>query len=202
MKKIIVLLLAVVTVFAVAPFQNVSAIDISNLEDGTVIELDTDKPYERKGIVVDNGIVHNLYVNYKDNYMTIDNEVIEFEITELEIPLTRATIDYSSARNIQMKIPWKGSVILLASAIGFAVGGVNGSGIAGTIAGALTADAENLWVTYTQYDSKESYYSSYANVYYKKSINKNINFYETSVKASNKVYGPIQGSWFDPVRPA
>ena len=32
-------------------------------------------------------------------------------------------------------------------------------------------------------------------------INKNVNFYKTSVSNANKIYGPVQGSWFDPTRP-
>lgn len=68
-------------------------------------------------------------------------------------------------------------------------------------ASTLTADAENVWMTFTQYESKESYYSNYNAVYYKKCINKNVTFYKTSVSNANKIYGPVQGSWFDPIRP-
>jgi len=32
-------------------------------------------------------------------------------------------------------------------------------------------------------------------------INKNVTFYKTSVSNANKIYGPVQGSWFDPIRP-
>lgn len=70
----------------------------------------------------------------------------------------------------QAKLPYKGSVIAAASLLGDAIGGWNGAGLASIIAGAVTADLDNIYYSYRQYQSKEIYYSSYYNTNYRKAI--------------------------------
>lgn len=166
-----------------------------------IVEIETNDPSVKKWDVTDGDTKYVLVINYAEHYIQINDEIIPYSVEEFEIPATRTTIDYSTGRYIKTKIPWKGSVTLLAAAIAGVVGGISASGVASTIASALTADAENVWVTFTQYDSKETYHSNYYNVDYKKCINKNVTYYKTSVSASNKIYGPLQGYWFDPIRP-
>lgn len=166
----------------------------------SIVEVETTDINTKRWIVTDNGEIYDLVINYKEHYLKIDDEICPYQVEEIQI-LTRATIDYSSARRFESKIPWKGSVTLLSAAIAGLVSGGSAAGWAATVAGALTADAENIWLTFTQYDSVESYYSNYYSTYYKKSINKNIIFYQNSVSSANIVYGTVQGSWFDPIRP-
>lgn len=204
MKKIISAILTICMTFAFFNCSPVLAAEDDNIVyigNGYIQEIETGNINTKQWIVVDGDTKYNLYVDYDKHIMKIDDEIIHFEVTDIELPLTRATIDYSTARTFQSKIPWKGSVILLTAGIAAVVSGGAAAGWAATIAGALTADAENIWVTFTQYDSKETYYSSYYSTYYKKSINKNITFYKTSISSSNKIYGPVDGGWFDPIRP-
>lgn len=150
-------------------------------------------------VVDEKGINHFISINYETMEMSIDNEKVHFEYEEIRND--RATIDSSSAAKITSKIPWKGSVILLSAAIAGLISGGTAAGWAATIAGAITADAENIYVSFTQYKSKEKYWSSHTNTYYNKYINKNIIFRQTS--STGKILcGPVNGSWFDPVRPA
>lgn len=175
--------------------------NIAYVGDGYIQELETNNPDTKRWKVVDSNTEYDLLINYKEHFIQIDDEITPYFVEELELPVTRATIDYSSARSFQYKVPWKGSATLLAAAVGGLIGGAPVAGWAATVAGALTADAENVWVTFTQYDSVESYYSNYNAVYYHKCINRNIIFYENSISSANKRYGPVHGSWFDPIRP-
>lgn len=201
MKKILYIIVSVICFisYSIMPVKADSSVSAEKNE--SIVEIETNNPLVRKWDVMDGNTQFVLVVNYAEHYIQIDDEVIPYTVEEFQIPVTRTTIDYSTGRYIKTKIPWKGSVTLLAAAIAGVVGGINASGIASTIAGALSADAENIWVDFTQYDSKETYHSNYYNVDYKKCINKNVTYYKTSVSPSNKIYGPLQGYWFDPIRP-
>lgn len=202
MKKMISTILAICMVLTFVVIKPVYAIDdVVYVGNGFIQEMDTGDLHTKEWLVVDGEQSYDLFVDYEKRIMKINDEIINIEVEEIELPLTRTTVDYSSVRNFKSKIPWKGSVTLLAAGITAVVGGGNGVGWAATIASALTADAENVWVTFAQYASKETYYSSYHGMYYKKCINKNITFYKTSVSKSNIIYGPVDGGWFDPVRP-
>ncbi|MGX8833351.1 hypothetical protein ACWG0P_03980 [Amedibacillus sp. YH-ame6] len=168
------------------------------LGDGYIEELNTDDAKTKEWLIVDGNKEHTLYVDYEQHIMVIDGEKIQYEVTEIQ--QTRATINKASARNIKSTIPWKGSTILLAAAIGALISGGSAAGWAATIAGAVTADAPNIYVTFTQYDSIENYYSYYLGIYFKKSTNRNIKFYQNSTNAANLLLGPVNGGWFDPVR--
>lgn len=192
------------SIFVCCLFSNVvfANDNITYFDTGYIQEIETTNIDTRQWIVVDSGIQYILIIDYANHYIQIDDEVIPYSVEEISIPPTRATINYSTARNFSSKIPWKGSTILLTAAITAAVAGVAAAGWAATIAGALTADAENIYLTFTQYDSVESYYSSYHGYYYKKCINKNITFYENEIDSDKIIYGPVDGNWFDPVRPS
>ena len=172
-----------------------------DIEKGYIQEVETNNHDTKRWIVIDSGIQYDLFIDYKEHYLRIDDEIIPYIVKEIDLPVTRATINPSTKRQFEAKIPWKGSVVLLSAAIAGVVSGGSAAGWAATIAGALTADAENIWVTFDQYDSKEKYYSNYEGMYYNKCINQNIKFYKTSVSSSNIILGPVNGNWFDPVRP-
>lgn len=202
MKKLFSAILAISMLFSLISIKPSFAKDnITYVGSGYIQEITTENPNTKKWLVVDGNNKFDLFIDYQNQIMMIDNETIHYTVEEVQLPVTRATVDYSTARKFKSKIPWKGSVTLLAAAIAGLVSGGAAAGWAATIAGALTADAENIWLTFTQYDSKESYYSSYNGVYYKKCINKDITFYETSVSSANIIYGPVDGTWFDPIRP-
>lgn len=175
--------------------------DIVYVGGGYIQEIETHNIDTKRWKVVDSDKEYDLLINYKERYIQIDGEITPYLVEVIELPTTRATINYSSARSYQYKVPWKGSAILLGTAIGGLIGGINGASVGSTLASALTADAENVWMTFTQYESVESYYSNYNGIYYHKCINQNIIFYKTSISSANKIYGPIQGTWFDPIRP-
>ena len=77
-----------------------------------------------------------------------------------------------------------------------------GWGVAAAAASGVASYAPNwVYVTYTQYKSKQTYTSSYDGIKYNKCINQKIRIYKNSVSSKNLVYGPFNGSWFNPVRP-
>lgn len=194
MKKFLSTILSFVMLFCTVSVNPIYALNDVNTDNSYIEELKTDTPYLKKWLIIEGNKEFELTINYKEHYLIIDNELVPYTVEEIQLPSTRTTVDYSTGRNFKSKIPWNGSVTLLAAAIGGILGGGAGAGWASTIAGALTADAENIWLTFTQYDSKETYYSSYSGTYYKKCINKNITFYENSVSKSNIIYGPKDGS--------
>lgn len=165
--------------------------------DSNDIEINYLTPNLIEYIVTDGNDTHRITINRETYVLTINGETFVPEIEE--IPLTRATIDYSTAINLKYDIPWRG-MAAMASAIMAVVPGL-GWTIASAIVGAIGAEGEKLFITMTQYQSKESYYSSYAGIYYKKAINKNIRAYTRSISSGNLIYGPVDGGWFDPVRP-
>lgn len=183
---------------------NGSVLEIPSNEDinKNIIELPSKESFIRNWSVIDeSGSTHSLSINYKSMIMTIDGEEIQFNVEEISNEVsTFATVDWSTGAKVTGKIPWKGSVILLSAAIAGFVSGGSAAGWAATIAGAITADAENIYFSFVQYQSKEKYWSSYDNVYYKKCINKDITFYESSLNG-RILCGPNDGSWFDPIRP-
>lgn len=185
---------------------NSSIENVEMLEDGKITEVNNNNPYERTLLVTeDDGEEYYVTMNYETNQLFIDGVEIYTEVSTEENTengiMPFATVDQSTGVTVSHKIPWKGSVTLLAAAIAGLISGGSAAGWAATIAGALTADAENLWVRYTQYKSKENYYSNYHGTYYKKARNMNVRFYKTSISSNNLIYGPVHGSWFDPIRP-
>lgn len=175
-------------------------LEFTYFEDGYIQEVETDNINTKEWLIYDTGKWHTLYIDYNQQIMVMDGETIRYTYEEISVPSSRTTIDYATARKFNAKVPWKGSSVLLAAGIAALVPGT-AAYIIPLIVNALTADAENVWLTFTQYDSKETYWSSYESIYYKKSINRDIIFYENSVSPANKIYGTYQGSWFDPVRP-
>lgn len=73
--------------------------------------------------------------------------------------------------------------------------------VASAIVDFVTTEGQKLYVNFTQYQSVESDYSDYEGVYYTKTINKNIKAYKISVSPSNLIDDPVDGAWFDPIRP-
>lgn len=189
MKKI----LAFICSFAIM-FTVMSPVSAANTVDVDVKYL---SPTLEQYTVISGDEKHIITIDRETYVLTIDGEEFVPEITE--IPLTRATVDYSSAVNVKYDIPWRG-VSVMAATIMATVPGI-GWTIAAAIVGAIAAEGDKLYITMTQYHSKESYYSSYTGSYYKKAINKNIKAYSGSISSSNLIYGPVDGAWFDPVRP-
>lgn len=150
-------------------------------------------PYEEEYIFTENGETHVIIINRQTYVLTIDGEEIIPEIEE--IPLTRATVNYSTGINLTYDIPWRGA----AAMTGVIIATVPYIGtVAGAIVAAIATEGNPLRITMTQYKSVESYYSSYAGIYYNKVINKNIRAYSP---VNTLIYGPVDGAWFDPVRP-
>lgn len=189
MKKILAFICSLTMIFIV-----VSPVSAKNSVDVDVTYL---SPTLEEYIVTDGDEKHIITIDRETYVLTIDGEKFVPKISE--IPMTRATVDYSSGLYLEYDIPWRGAAAMTA-AIMAAVPGL-GWTIAGAIVGAIAAEGEKLYITLTQYSSKESYYSSYTCSYYKKAINKNIKAYSKSISPSNLIYGPVDGAWFDPVRP-
>lgn len=197
-KKFITLLIATTmtsSIFSIPLTAKANQLTPSIELQENLVEKDFVKSWS---VVDEDGIRHYLSMNYQTMIMTIDNEEMQFNVQEIALP--KASLDYSSASTISSKIAWKGSVILLSSAIAGYIGGGKAAGWAATIAGALTADSENIYFSMTQYRSKERYWSNYHGTYYNKGINKNIIFRQAS--SNGKILcGPVNGGWFDPIRP-
>lgn len=204
------------------PISNASAQEIVKSKEvgSNIIELPSEKSFVKNWKVVDEfNSTHYLSMDYNEMEMTVDGETFQFDIKEAATSIDRSdditaeirpnavvnpnagpTIDYSTAATVTGKVPWKGSAILLSAAIAALISGGAAAGWAATIAGAITADAENIYFRYTQYQSVERYWSSYYSIYYHKGINRNITFRQSS--STGKILcGPVNGSWFDPIRP-
>lgn len=185
----IALLFSIMTVLPAASSNDIQEIDIKKTR--SVV------PYIEEYYVSNDFESHVISINRLTLVMTIDGEVYEPSLDIL--PKTRATIDYETALDFSYNIPWRGTV----AAVGVIIATVPGIGftIAGAIAALWATEGSPLYITGTQYQSKESYYSNYSNTYYNKVITKNICAYTDSISPNNLIYGPADGSWFDPVRP-
>ena len=149
-------------------------------------------------VVIDDFIIHTISINRITNVLTIDGIDYYPEIERTTVPYS--TVDYATAANYSYKIPWKGAVATATTIAGFLSNSIKVGVILGAING-VAAEAPNLHLTFTQYQSKEIYYSNYYNTNYRKAINKNVSVYKNSISSSNRIYGPVDGGWFDPIRP-
>ena len=181
-------------------YANASTISAETLDKSTK-ELPSNQSYIKNWEIIDEfGITHTLSMNYNTMTMTMDGETIQFTVEEMPI-MTRATLDYSTAAKMSGKIPWKGSTTLLAVGITAAItGSGNAAGWAATIVGSIVGELNDVYFSLTQYKSKEKYWSSYYGTYYNKAINKNIIFRQNS-QSGKILHGPVDGYWFDPIRP-
>lgn len=185
-----------------------SEVSVTEFMESYIQELPSENKYIENYEVTDEfGEKHFLSINRENNEMTIDGETIVPEITEASPLLDYgieafATIDTSTGRTYGSVIPWKQTVTLTVAAILTFVAGIpnTASFIASLIVELLTESAPDFYYSYTQYNSKESYYSSYYNTYYKKAINQSFRIRQNS-STGKLLYGPTNGNWFDPIRP-
>ena len=189
MKKLLTFLCSLTLMFTI-----ISPVSTKNPVDVDVSYL---SPTLKEYVITSGDEKHIITIDRETYVPTIDGEEIVPEIEE--VPFTRATVDYSTANNLTYDIPWRGTAAVFATLIALVPG--LGTTVISTIVGFAAAEGEKLYVTMTQYRSKESYYSSYTGSYYKKAINKNIRAYTSNISPNNLRYGPVDGAWFDPVRP-
>lgn len=194
-KTLIVLCMALMTVFNVIKPVEVQA---QTIADFWIEDLSDE--YTKRWIVHDGDEEHVFIKDLETLEVIIDGETIPYTVEEMALP--QATINYSSARNISYYVEWRETVSLTLSAILFIYGTYTQTDT-NNISDALSTAVSYLpaiYVTYTQYDSVESYYSSYEGVYYHKCINLNRRLRFNSSTATPAVY-LSNGSWFDPIRP-
>lgn len=144
------------------------------------------------------GETHIIVVNRETNEVTVDG--VTLQTISVEVPLTRTTIDYSSRADNTVMIPVTGTAVMISTILTLLPG--LQYQVAASIVDIVSAGFYDIYITYSQYKSVENYWSSYYSIYYKKAINRDIRAYRTSVSANNLKYGPVNGSWFDPVRPS
>lgn len=194
-KKIIASVLATLMFLIVLPTKVLAEekTDYQSNIKSVTIEEDGEK-----FLIAYNTLTNEITINGEKIYMEVDyspkaESVSNYSLFSAGSP----TINWSSGRTYNYKIPWKGGVMTLAAAIGALVGGANAAAWAITIVGIMTADSDNtIYLSFTQYESNETYYSNYSGIDYHKVINKNITF----TSNSGKMVGPYSGSWFNPVR--
>lgn len=119
-------------------------------------------------------------------------------------PFKIPNVDYSTGIHQYIELPWKAvSDISIALASRFVKKETIKNIIAIVNAALIGLESESprLYLAYTQYSSKESYYSNYSNTYYHKAINLGICIYAVDDNGRSLLCGPYSGSWFDPVRP-
>lgn len=180
--------------------QNTDVISTTYYNNGYSKELASKDINIKRWFIMEDGVSHYLELNTTTNIASLDNE--EFKVEIFETPINaRTTVDSSTGTYVSSKVPYKGSAIAAATLLGAAIGGWEVGSIANMIAGVVTADLDNIYYSYRQYQSKEIYYSSYYNTNYRKVINKEISLYTNSISSSNRFYGPADGGWFDPIRP-
>ena len=194
MKKIIVVLCSILMLISISTPIPTYAKDFNDLN----IQMNNISPYIEEYIVYDKGEKHIITINRETYALTIDDEI--FMPTIEEIPITRTSVDYSTGANLKYEIPWRAASVMIASLIAV-VPGLKYQ-VASAIISAVVSEGSPIFVTYTQYRSKESYYSTYHGMSYKKCICKNIRAYENSISSKNLIYGPVDGGWFDPIRPS
>jgi len=198
MKKLLscfMLVLSICTCFTLN-VQSIYADEVDSTNDSIIFEYD--HGFERLASYVEiDGTKHQVYFNELTGVLKIDNELIESVSEELYI--TNATIDYSSATHLRYKIPYR-SVLATATVLSTVLRLPNAFTVASALASALSSDSPDIWVTYTQYRSRETYVSSYNGQSYHKNCYRNINFYENRI--GGKLLYHIDGEgWWDPIRP-
>lgn len=162
------------------------------------VEVESNDPFVRNYKITDGNESMFVSINNNTYEVYIDGELVPFEVEPIALP--NATVNYSTGVNLTYNVPVKATVSLTAAAISLFCPGIGA--YADIIARLVDlGSTNNIYLTCTQYRSVEQYYSSYAGVYYNKAINMNIRAYKNSIASSNLFYGPVNGSWFDPVRP-
>lgn len=208
--------------------ENNAVADLHTMNDDNIVYTFSENSYIKElsnnnGIVSylaveENGENNIVEINRNTNEISINGQLIMVEestsdddISSLAfqdaepfsmiIPYSTApTINYSTALNANSRIPFRGIALFTTTLIG-AIPGLGWS-IASAIATSVAGyTPEWVHVTYTQYRSNQTYTSSYDGTRYNKVINRNVRVYKNSVSSGNLVYGPVHGSWFDPVRP-
>lgn len=200
-----------------------TVVDLHDVVDDDIVHRFSENSYIKK-LSNDNGLVSYLAVEENGDsniikineythevsidgklltpeYVVADNQGSSFESQDsLITPYAIPTIDFRSAGRHNLKIPFGGVAVFTTALIGIVPG--IGWGVAGAAASAVASYVPSwVYVTFTQYKSIETYVSSYSGSRYKKGTNRNINIYKNSVSYANLVYGPVQGGWFDPIRP-
>ena len=107
MKKLFSFLCSLAIVFAtISPANAKSPIDVNVRYLSPTLEEYVISSGDEKHIIT---IDRETYV------LNIDGEEILPEITE--IPLTRATVDYSTAKNLTYDVPWRGTAAVFATLV-------------------------------------------------------------------------------------
>ena len=200
MRKILSVLLAV--------FCSISCLNLSVKAEGDpgdeptiwVEEIETDNPFEKEWIVHYGEEEIVATQNLLTFEATIDGEEIPVYVEPIALPMT--TINYSSAVAVSYKVAWKETVSLTTTIISLYIKaqyGVDVSDLA-TALDIYFSYQPDIYATYTQYASTESYYSVSNGVYYNKYINQNIRVCLNS-SSGTSIWGPKNGTWFDPIRP-
>lgn len=194
MKKIIYVLFTIILSLTIIQPVNASEIEI---DENNLTNVHETNIYESE-IVDENGQNHIIVYNYSTYEIYIDNTLVDCKIEFA--PSTRTTVDYSTGVKLSYRIPWQGSAAILSGVIT----GLFGNAIAAvatiTIIDVISAELPDVWTSYWQYQSKETYVSSYSGQSYKKGTYRQIYFYEGSL-SGRKLAGPYGGGWWDPIRP-
>ena len=203
MKKNLATFLSITMLFCVTTTDVFALENEKNIENGESsfnfskkISFD---PFVEKYVISDANEYHVIEINRITNILILDGEVFIPTIDNYSSITLFATVDYATALYLTYDIPWRGTLAMT----GVIMATIPGIGwkVAAAIVSFLATEGDKLYVTCTQYQSKEQYYSQYHGMYYKKSINKNIKAYKKSISPSNLIYGPVDGGWFDPIRP-
>lgn len=202
MKKILTIMLSIITIFCTTTL-NVFALgnnrSLENKESPfTFSKKRSFDPFVEKYVISDGNEYHVIEINRITNVLVLNGEELIPTIKKYNDIVPFTTVDYTTRFDVTYDVPWRGTLAMT----GVIMASVPGIGwkVAAAIAGYLSSEGDKLYVTCTQYQSKEQYYSEYHGIYYKKSINKNIKAYKKSVSNNNLIYGPVDGVWFDPIR--
>ena len=197
MKKIFSVLLAVLCTVSCLNL-NVQAEEEPEEQSGIwVEEVETDSIYEKEWIIHDGEEEHILKQNLQTMSAMLDEE--ELLVSVIDVALPMVTIDYSSIVWVYYHIPWQDTVDLVVTAISLLASGVDFSGADTALSIWLTYQPD-IYLTFYQYSSSESYYSVSNGVYYNKRINTNVRIRKDSTSGTT-LWGPGTGNWFDPIQP-
>lgn len=99
MKKFFSTILTISMLFSLIIIKPSFAKDnITYVGSGFIQEINTENPNTQKWLVVDGNNKFDLFIDYQNQIMMIDNETIHYTVEEVQLPVTRATVDYSTAR--------------------------------------------------------------------------------------------------------
>lgn len=169
--------------------------------------------------IIEDGVSTNIIINKDQNTLQINNQEPEklMQISSSSNDILR----YSSSKLIENNLtissgPTKDTnsgayfegtfyvitIYITALAICAMMGGATLSGVISSLQNWPASVDDKLILTFTQYSSIESYYSSYYNTYYKKARNENNSIYYNAIGAGSRMYYLAIGNWFDPIRVA